>query len=931
MAQEYDAQVKITAEVSNLKTGISSAKQSIESLNSATNELSAGLRSVNAPVSNLSTSFTGLGTSLLKLGGFTTLIASVYELTTALKDGVIAGINYNANLETMRIGIASLIAVSSQNVDSTGRAITSSEKFAMAQKDAEEAIRLLKIANLETSATLEQITSGFQATLAPARAAGLSIEETVEYTKLMTQAAGAMGINLAQLPQELKSVVAGTIDMNSVVASNLGITNDQIKKHKEQGDLFIYLKSRLQDFATAGNEVSNSFSGSVSNMEDNFNEFAGTISKPIFDIVKQGISEVSEKFKLWSKDIKENEADYRNLVINIAAYTDKILSVLNLLWETVENTVQMLVASIGWAVYGALDGIMKMALWTAEALNKVKLTSNETLSQIKSMSEGMSKTFQGAKNDFTNAHTELAGAVNKVLIPMDQLISKYEKIIKPPKVSKVGGDTGSELVPAPAVGGGTETKIKNESSDFMAEANKAYEDALTAQGAFHTRSKAEDLKFWDEKLSQAKDGGEKYKDAYNQIYLKVSQLKREASREDLKNKIDALKFESDLDKTNLDTKVTKYTAIFNEIAKVYGKDTQEYRQALLNKNSAEKEANDQKITLELQTIKNIQDLKLVAFQRELTDIEMFAELGYLTERQKLEKLRLIEEAKYLLQLEYKQKEAELNKNNKEKYEQILAEITLLNQQHFLKMKQSSDAMFMDTFAPFKSMGDNLANSFEDALLKMTQGTLSFQGFVKGIIPAIGAEFTKMAVKMAADWVKQHIIMDGISKLYAMKEIALKWLVENSKLAATLFGTTATVSAKGVEATAVVSANAAEAGSGAAAAVAPIPIVGPAMAAAAFVGVMAMVLGASKLIKSASGGFDIPSGVNPMTQLHQEEMVLPASIANPLRENLAGGGGMGGATTINISAVDAKGVKDLFMSHGSSLVDALKKQNRAFAR
>jgi hypothetical protein len=46
------------------------------------------------------------------------------------------------------------------------------------------------------------------------------------------------------------------------------------------------------------------------------------------------------------------------------------------------------------------------------------------------------------------------------------------------------------------------------------------------------------------------------------------------------------------------------------------------------------------------------------------------------------------------------------------------------------------------------------------------------------------------------------------------------------------------------------------------------------------------MGFSRLI-SARGGADIGSGVNPMAQLHEEEMVLPAHIANPLRSMLSG--------------------------------------------
>lgn len=40
--------------------------------------------------------------------------------------------------------------------------------------------------------------------------------------------------------------------------------------------------------------------------------------------------------------------------------------------------------------------------------------------------------------------------------------------------------------------------------------------------------------------------------------------------------------------------------------------------------------------------------------------------------------------------------------------------------------------------------------------------------------------------------------------------------------------------------------------------------------------------------SAAGGFDIPSGVNPLTQLHQKEMVLPAEYADVIRGISRGG-------------------------------------------
>ncbi len=123
----------------------------------------------------------------------------------------------------------------------------------------------------------------------------------------------------------------------------------------------------------------------------------------------------------------------------------------------------------------------------------------------------------------------------------------------------------------------------------------------------------------------------------------------------------------------------------------------------------------------------------------------------------------------------------------------------------------------------------------------------------------------------------------------------------------------------------ISANAATAGSGAASSVASIPYVGPILAIAAMAAVLGSVMALGGGIKSAAGGFSIPSGLNPVTQLHQEEMVLPADIANPLRQNLAGGGG----GVVNVE-VQGASVGDFLLLHKSELVRALKSARRDLA-
>lgn len=75
--------------------------------------------------------------------------------------------------------------------------------------------------------------------------------------------------------------------------------------------------------------------------------------------------------------------------------------------------------------------------------------------------------------------------------------------------------------------------------------------------------------------------------------------------------------------------------------------------------------------------------------------------------------------------------------------------------------------------------------------------------------------------------------------------------------------------------------------GAYAAIAAIPYVGPVLAPIAAGVAFAGVIAAGRAIASAEGGYDIPHGVNPVTQLHQDEMVLPAPVANTVRSAMNG--------------------------------------------
>jgi hypothetical protein len=91
------------------------------------------------------------------------------------------------------------------------------------------------------------------------------------------------------------------------------------------------------------------------------------------------------------------------------------------------------------------------------------------------------------------------------------------------------------------------------------------------------------------------------------------------------------------------------------------------------------------------------------------------------------------------------------------------------------------------------------------------------------------------------------------------------------------------------------ASAWQAMAGAFAAMSAIPIIGPVLGVAAAAAAGAFVFGLVKNVASAEGGYDIPAGTNPMTQLHEQEMVLPKQYANVIRQAANGEGQLGGGS------------------------------------
>ena len=328
-----------------------------------------------------------------------------------------------------------------------------------------------------------------------------------------------------------------------------------------------------------------------------------------------------------------------------------------------------------------------------------------------------------------------------------------------------------------------------------------------------------------------------------------------------------------------------------------------------------KSAKDRK-GLELESINATEKAGLdgVKLDEELSKQKL--EMGQITAAQSIEISRGFEQSKYDIMMAAQQARIEAQKTDPSQDPTALQtqkdKLLEIERQHSLQVQTINTQMVKQSKDDWSKMFDPVTSAISGSINGMIAGTLTMKKAISNLLQSIIGQFVNAGVKMLANWAATELAKTAASRMGSTIRAALG-----------MTETATTVAEKTVEGTAVVGVNAAEAASGAAAAVAPTPFIGPGLAAAAFAGTMAMVLGAKSLF-SASGGFDVPAGANPLTQLHASEMVLPAHIANPLRDSLSGGG-IGGGGSVTVNATNMKG--GFLMLHRDELAKVIKSLHR----
>ena len=316
MATVKDLMVKIKADTSDFDRGMDDASNSASSFSSKMGNVMENVKSF--------------------------LIYDIGKnLVTGFVNATKSGIEYNATLEQSAIKWETLLGTQ----EKANKMLQDIQKFA---KDT----------------PFEQM--GVEAMATQLHNAGFEGEALFNQISKFGDLAGAFGIQsdslqemVRQYSQVKQAGVAYTEDLNilqdrgipiyKALAKELGINTADVKKWASEGKISSDVYQSALDSLAKGVEggmakMSKSFSGQLSTMKDNFEQMAGTLSKPIFDFLAEQLSKIIPFIESVSSSLSENGlmGTIQRFAPGIMPYIESAISI----FDNLKNAVKRILDAI---------------------------------------------------------------------------------------------------------------------------------------------------------------------------------------------------------------------------------------------------------------------------------------------------------------------------------------------------------------------------------------------------------------------------------------------------------------------------------------------------------------------------------------------------------------------------------------------------------
>lgn len=754
-------------------------------------------------------------------------------------------------------------------------------------------------------AGVQKVFVGFAAVLAGGAAFKQVVESTVEWQESVESLSKALGTSLEKTSDYLVATRHLGIDTQTLV----GASDRMTRQIYTNADAFERLGVRVKD--TQGN-----FRPTVDVMaqvNDKLREIPAGMDRNIAgqQVYGRGWADVRDILKLTTAELEDATVKAAKLGLVVGpegtAQADAYKQAMN----DVRLVGQSLSMQLGKELLPTLiqlgnafsDQSDAIGSTFAEALRIVAYVGGTVFIEFQKLGKGIGATLAAS---MAVLHGDVAGAraiMRDLDTEVDALNAKaaalWDNLHKP--APKGSAEPAAPSGKNPFEGSDSDKSRMASFETKLAELRAAYSEQQRIEGSFRQFSIAQERTYWREILSTQRLSTQ------DQISVrrKLAEANLALDKQQFDQQIATLNLQMDAVRGSFDQQLALAQQMAQRIGAAYGIESTQY-------SAVQKQI----IDIERQKQASIDQIRQTAAQAEksraLSEIDaredianLSAQLMETTNAELLAKEQDFENARHDIQraalLQDLAIAAENPQRNAEQIAQINAQLEDLEQQHQGRIRQIQMAAALEARKYWLSTFQSMQQGWTSVMSQFLRGTMTFKQFMRGMFTATLDAITDTLAQMAAQWLTNLLVQQITGKTTAASLIA---------------------------------GHAATAGAAAVASTAAIPIVGPFLAPAAGLAAYAAAI-AFEGVAAAAQGYDVPAGVNPITQLHAREMVLPARQADVIR-NIADNGEGGAAMrphqiNVKIHATDAKSVQKMLANPNNGLMRAIKSQLRASGR
>lgn len=470
-----------------------------------------------------------------------------------------------------------------------------------------------------------------------------------------------------------------------------------------------------------------------------------------------------------------------------------------------------------------------------------------------------------------------------------------------------------------------------------------FEAMGSAAGQFYNFSLQQEKAYWEQYVNDARlKEGERLR-----IRIKVLDLESKIAKERFAAQIEESKAEEAQYSKNLDERLRVVLDRHAKIVAAFGEESKEAKASGIEVANAYRQISDRQIEIYRANVEAKAQMQLKEIDITASGLDRELGLKRINVLQSLDMERSLERQRLEIKKSAIDQQVELAKSQGDtaKVNELNNQKLALEKDFQLKMTDIDKRAALEQAKYQIQAREMVQGAFSNFFYDLMDKTSSLREKMKSLFMEILRGFeriiaAKFAENLFGPGTAGGEVVDMIVKpiTTAISSMTAGWFTgQEAMTAASAAGETeregltaasaaAAIAAAKLEAISQITSYAAIAGAGAMASVAAIPVVGWAMAPGVGAETYLTALSYIGAAFSAAGGFDIPGGVNPVTQLHQKEMVLPENLAERVR-NMTGDGG--GKVAFVGDIVDSDSIGRFMRRRSGPITQALQEKARRF--